>query len=780
MVICGREFSDELISRISATIESEPAISRRELSRRVCRWMDWTAPNGSLKDMTCRTVLLKLHRRELIRLPEPQDSGLFVAREQTPLDIPDGIERISCGLEQLGDIVLVSIDSGQRRLSRIWNGLMGTFHYLGSGPLCGAQMRYLIKSSSYGWIGGLAFSAPAWRASARDRWIGWTDAARRQNLSMVICNSRFLLVPKVPHLASHILAQAGRRVRDDWNARYGIEPVLLETYVDAEKFQGTCYRAANWLHIGSTQGRGRMDRQHARRLSVKDIYVFPLTRYARDILCASPHDGPPAEQIRLTPPADLQDEPKDWVEEELGRADFNDGRLTKRLVSIARDLYARPQANIPQACQTRSKTKAAYRFFANPETTMEQVLQPHYQSTLGRVAKEGVVLAVQDTTTLNYSAHPATADLGPIGKSKDGSIGLILHDTMAFTPEGTPLGLLDVQCWARDPEQFGKKKLRHQLPIEQKESYKWLKSFQAVSDAQKRCPNTMLVSVGDREADIYELFELAHADPTGPKFLVRAMHNRTLAHEQGQLWETVSSQEVCARIGVRVPRRGSKPARDALLDIRFASLALKPPVRKSRSPELPVWVVQALEADETAQGEPVEWMLVTTCEVADSAQAVERVGWYHGRWGIEVYHRTLKSGCKIEERQLGAADRIEACLAIDMVVAWRVYHLTKLGRETPDVPCTVFFEDHEWKALTTYWTKSPVLSGTPPTLREAVRLTAQLGGFLGRKCDGEPGTKSLWLGLQRLDDLAAMYLCFLSIVVPLPQPSPVSSNPGYG
>lgn len=779
MVICGREFSDELIGRISATIEAEPAISRRELSRRVCRWMDWTAPNGNLKDMSCRTALLKLQRRRLVRLPEPQGSGLFIPRGQAPLGIPDGIDRVSCALEQLGDIALVPIDPGQRARSRIWNTLMDTFHYLRSGPLCGAQIRYLIGSSVYGWIGGLAFSAPAWRCAARDRWIGWTDEARRKNLSMIICNSRFLLVPTVPHLASHILGRVTRRIREDWNARYGIEPVLIETYVDREKYRGTCYRAANWLPIGATRGRGRMDRFHTQSLSVKDLYILPLTRHARAILSFT--GGTPArEPLRCAATTGQENQHEDWAQEEFGGADFHDSRLSKRLVSIARDLYARPQANIPQACQTRSKTKAAYRFFAHRETTMKQILQPHYQSTLTRVAKETVVLAVQDSTTLNYSPHPATEGLGPVGKSLDGAIGLIVHDTMAFSPDGTPLGLLDVQCWARDPKQFGKKKLRHELPIEQKESYKWLKSFHAAAEAQKKCPNTLLVSVGDREADIYELFELAHADCGGPKLLVRAMHNRTLAHEQGQLWETVSSGEICARICVRVPRRGARPARDAMLDIRFARLTLKPPVRKSKSPELPVWAVQARETDETAQGKPIEWMLVTTCEVADAKQAVERVGWYQSRWPIEVYHRTLKSGCKIEERQLGAADRIEACLAIDMVVAWRVHHLTKLGRETPDVPCTVFFEDHEWKALKTYWTKKPVLSGPPPPLREAVRLTAQLGGFLGRKCDGEPGAKSLWLGLQRLDDLSEMYLCFVSMVVPHLQPPPVSSNPGYG
>ena len=176
----------------------------------------------------------------------------------------------------------------------------------------------------------------------------------------------------------------------------------------------------------------------------------------------------------------------------------------------------------------------------------------------------------------------------------------------------------------------------------------------------------------------------------------------------------------------------------------------------------------------------MEWLLLTTMEVTTFEQAVEKLAWYTVRWGIEVYHRTLKSGCKIEERQLGTADRIETCLAIDMIVAWRIVYLTRLGRDTPEVPCTVYFEEAEWKALTAYITQTPVPPERTPTLREATRAVASLGGFLGRKGDGEPGTKSLWIGLQRLDDLTAMWKIMNPIYVPHPRKPPVSSNPEYG
>ena len=178
---------------------------------------------------------------------------------------------------------------------------MEKFHYLGVGPLCGAQIRYLIKSSSCGWLGGLAFSGSAWRVAARDRWIGWSEEARKENLSKVICNSRFLLVPKIPNLASYILSRVVHRIKDDWNARYAIEPALIETYVNRQKFQGTCYQAANWRHIASTKGRGRMDRAHSQYGEIKDVYALALTKYFREILCTPIWAQPYPSLCKLRP-----------------------------------------------------------------------------------------------------------------------------------------------------------------------------------------------------------------------------------------------------------------------------------------------------------------------------------------------------------------------------------------------------------------------------------------------------------------------------------------------
>jgi len=723
--------------------------------------------------MSCRVVLLKLDRRGVIELP-PLTQRVTGSKDKKFCEPTPTPEPIECSLKELGGVELVRVNSAESQASRCWNELMERYHYLGSGPLCGAQLRYLIKSGKGQWLGGLAFSASAWRIQARDHWIGWSDRARKENLHKVVSNSRFLICPwvKVQNLASHVLAQAISRLRADWQERYGFEPVLLETFVDRSRFLGSSYRAANWQYLGKTSGRGRQDRKKTFSLSKKDVYVYSLSKQAREVLC---NVGPTAK-----PEPHPREKYDDWAQEEFGEAGLHDERLNRRLLTLAHDFYERPQANLPQACQSRAKTRAAYRFFDHPKITMDKLLQSHYEVTLKRISEEKIILVVQDTTTVNYSAHPLTEGLGPISPKSQGVVGLVLHDSMAFNLAGTPLGLLDVQCWARDPKQFGKRQFRHELSIEHKESQKWLKSFNKVSEAKKRCFNTTLISVADREADIYEFFHLALKDPCGAQLLVRAEHNRLLADGQGRLWEHMAKQPVAGTAVLSVPRQGKRAPREARLEVRFGRVKLTPPSRKLEFKELDITAIVAQEIDCRQGIEPLEWMLLTTIAVENFDEAVEKLSWYAKRWGIEVYHRTLKSGCKIEERQLGSADRLEACLAIDMVVAWRIFHLTKLGRETPDVPCSVFFEEAEWKALYCFVRQDPKPPDQPPTLKEAVRMVAGLGGFLGRRSDGEPGTKSLWLGIQRLDDIAATWKFMALNFAPHLLSSPVSSNPGYG
>lgn len=744
----GRTFSQEILTRIGEAVSAEPEISRRQLSLRVCEWMEWRNPAGRLQEMSCRKSLSELHRRGVIALPAITRRYAF--REARQHVAPPPLASVECALAELGEVEIVRVTSSAG--SALWRGMMDAYHYLKSGPLCGAQLRYLVQSERYGWIGGLSYSACARRVECRDVWIGWTETARRRNHILVVNNSRFLIPPsvRVQHLASFVLARCQRRLADDWEAVYHYRPVLLETYVERGRFAGTCYRAANWTAVGTTGGRGRQ----GTGATIKDLYVLPLSGGWQQALCREA-DG--RVQIRTVQPARP---PRDWIEAELGGANMGDARLTARLLQMTGRFYDKPTANIPQASGSTMAAKAAYRFLDNEKVEWRAILAPHYAATEERMREAPLVLVAQDTTTLNYSTHPHTRGLGPIGTDSEAVRGLMVHDTLAFTPQGTPLGLLDLQCWAR--EGIGSKQVRHQKPIEEKESFKWVKSYQAVSTLAKRCRKTTLVVMADREADLHEVFAAKAKTPHGAELLIRAERSRNRKildddHSSDFLWTVLTQQPVLGLREILIPPGEKRAARQAILAVRTRPVTLKPPARSAHLSPVAVWAVLAQEINPPAEVEGLEWMLLTTVEVKHKADAFERLEWYAKRWGIEVYHRILKSGCRVEARQLENVRRLCNCLAIDLVVAWRIYHLTTLGRETPDVPCTVYFTPTEWQALTTFVNKTKTPPDLPPSLNEAVRLLGRLGGHLGRTGDGPPGTEVLWRGMARLADIEFAY-----------------------
>ena len=366
-----------------------------------------------------------------------------------------------------------------------------------------------------------------------------------------------------------------KRLVVDWRSRYDEEPVLVETFVDPSQYEGTCYRAANWTELGLTRGRGRQDRRSEFRLEPKQILVYPLQADWQMILCEGRTPLPVPLPVPKAPGV------VDWAVEEFGGCELGDSRLTDRLQTMARDFFAQPTANLPQSCGSRAKTKAAYRFLDHEGTSMEKVLQPHYLATESRIKRQSVVLAVQDTSSVNYSGLKETEGLGPIGTTVDGAQGLHLHSTLTFNVAGTPLGLIDAQCWRRDPAEFGKK--RNKLSIEEKESNKWLKSYRAAADVQMRCPDTTIVSGGDREADIYELFYQATIEhPKGAKLLIRAAKDRHVQGAHTRLWETLEQQPLAGEQVLQVPRSGNKKsqAREAHMEIRYAQVTLRAPQGK--------------------------------------------------------------------------------------------------------------------------------------------------------------------------------------------------------
>ena len=768
----GREFSVEMLGRIEALAGSAPEMGLTGVAVQVCQWQHWTRATGEPAVASCAKALRTLQERGRLVLPWPKrkHSGI---RAVTPAVVLPGLQQsIEGSVKRLVGLEVLLVEQGRSTNGDLFKEMVGGYHYLGYQRLVGQQLRYLLRCRQ-GWLGAIWFAASAYQVAARDEFIGWTKDARLAHLSEVVGNARFVLLPwvRVKNLASKVLSLVTKRLAQDWQDRYGYRPLLVETFVDRQRFRGTCYRGARWTYVGRTQGRGRQDANREAALASKDILVCPLTDGWQRRLCRIP----PRKKARASTQPDVGGATgarHSWVEQEFSDTPFRDPRLHERLIVMLKDFWSRPQGSILQACSgSVPKVRAAYRFLNHQAVTMEKILQPHIASTVERIREacaDSVVLAVQDTTTLNYTARLQTDGLGYIGTSPDGAQGYLVHDTLALTPEGLALGLLDVQAWARKNEDFGKKKQKSR-PIEAKESIKWLKSFEAVAEAQRLLPKTRVVSVGDREGDVFELFALARSRRDHPELLVRAEHDRYVEHEgkRKKLWEAIESTDIQCHQIVDVPRRTARRqtkgqrARRADLGLRFARMSLLPPqgmAQKERP--IPVWVIQAVEQAPPRQVEPLEWVLLSTLPVTTVAEAQEKLHWYTCRFLIEVYHKTFKSGCGIEERQHHRIESLQNALALDMVVAWRIMYLLGLGRSTPNVPCTVVFEQDEWKALYAFVNETVRVPDETPTLSDAMAMVARLGGFLGRKSDGHPGVVSAWKGLTRLEDITVAWRIF--------------------
>jgi len=281
MRYCGREFSEEEVGWIRDLISTSPRISRRALSIRFCEHWGWRKPDGGLKEMSCRVALLKMHRQGLILLPAPKGilNKAHVHTQRSFLTLPKPAVR------KKARECCLRLEVVERPGLKLWNEFIDRYHYLGYTTLPGAQLRYFVKDEDE-ILALLGFSAAAWKTAPRDAFVGWDPDRRKQNLHLVVNNSRFLVLPWVQsrNLASRILSLAGKKLPYDWEARYHYRPVLLETFVEKERFEGTCYKAANWIYVGDTRGRGKLDVRHEHKEPVKAVFVCPLDRRYRDRL----------------------------------------------------------------------------------------------------------------------------------------------------------------------------------------------------------------------------------------------------------------------------------------------------------------------------------------------------------------------------------------------------------------------------------------------------------------------------------------------------------------
>ena len=446
-----------------------------------------------------------------------------------------------------------------------------------------------------------------------------------------------------------------------------------------------------------------------------------------------------------------------WACAEMRHADLGDARRVQRLIRIVAAASQNPEESIPGLfANNPHAAKAAYRFFDNDGVEAQAILRAHAQATVDRIraADLALVLLVEDTTQFDFTKHHATTGLGSTGAP--GLNGFFLHNTLALEPAaGMPLGVLDANWWVRDDPPGEPRPSKR--AIEDKESGRWLDALRRSTEALP--PSLRTLTIADREADIFEF--LSCARDLGRHVLVRAHHDRNVLvdGEARGLWEAARAAEPLGVVTFTVPRDGDRPERRATAVLHVAQVDVRPP--KHLAPRqlapVPICAVLLQEIDAPTGQAPISWLLLTSLPIDSIEQADQCVLWYTYRWAIERFHFTLKSGGNYEKLQLQTADRLWRALAVYMIVAWRLLWVDLVARTHPDAPCTTFLQDDEWKALWCHRRKVPVAPPTPPDVRTAVRWLAMLGGFLGRKRDGEPGVKTLWRGLRRLQDLVEMW-----------------------
>ena len=464
-----------------------------------------------------------------------------------------------------------------------------------------------------------------------------------------------------------------------------------------------------------------------------------------------------------------------WAAEEFAEVKLGDKRLDARLIKLCDRFSDAPESPINQACVDWAETKAAYRFFQNNKVEVGKMLAAHRCKTAQRTKEHKTVLALQDTSYFVYTNHPKTEGLGKMSLKKGKNVkniysnGLIMHTCLAVTTKGLPLGLLDQKIFSRKLRKKDNKKEKPHanLPIEEKESYRWL---EALENTKEVTGCTRIVTVCDREADLYDFFLRSHQ--IDAPVLVRANADRTINRKSRyaekdvkKLWENMRKQPDSGSYVVEIVKRSKskhakeREARTATVSVRFGSFTLNPPrnsIRYSteKLPDIEMHAVYVLETNPPDGEEAIEWMLLTNLPVMSYEDAYEKVLWYCLRWRIEMYFKVLKSGFRVESCRLGHADRLVKYLIVMSIVAWRLFMITLIARTDPTTPCSTFLTDQEWKVLFLRANTNKPIPKKTPTIGIVVIWIAKLGGYLARTNDGPPGSITLWRGWKRLVDLS--------------------------
>ena len=449
-----------------------------------------------------------------------------------------------------------------------------------------------------------------------------------------------------------------------------------------------------------------------------------------------------------------------WVDEELAGCTFRDERLGRRLRKMLDQMSGAVGEPIPLACQDWANTKAAYRFLSNEAVTENEILAGHFQSTRTRAeAVDGPILVLQDTTEFSYRrARPeriGAITVAPSRKEEDGRFrlhticGVLMHSSLAVTTEGLPLGLSAIKFWTRSKFKGTAALKRHinltRTPIEGKESFRWLENMRQSSMLLMRPER--LIHVGDRENDIYEFF--CEAQSVGTHFLVRTCVDRLAGDGRHTVADEMAEVTVAGEHRVQLAE-----GQEAVVELRYKRVRVLPPIGKQkRYPALDLTIISARERDEPDGRPRIDWKLITDLPVESAEDAVEKLKWYALRWKIEVFHKTLKSGCRAEDARLRTAERLVNLIAVFCIVSWRIFWMTMINRTAPESSPELVLTRPEISALDQLEARRQKPPRDRRSLSAYLTQIARLGGYLGRANDPPPGNVVIWRGWSRLTDI---------------------------
>jgi hypothetical protein len=457
-----------------------------------------------------------------------------------------------------------------------------------------------------------------------------------------------------------------------------------------------------------------------------------------------------------------------WAEEEFETIDLGDRRLNKRTIHIVENLGLAPGRTIPQSFKTWGEIKACYNFCGNDLVSSEKLFAPHIEKTKERIREYPVVLLPSDTTDANYTTKKVMENKERLDNKQN---GLWIHATTAVTPDRLTLGIVQVNFWHRQPEVAEKdsksRTARDKTPIEQKESYRWLQSYLNACEIAREIPETQIVNITDREGDIIEIFEASIKQAEQGKsayFIIRSQYDRLLEEDEttkkmhNKLRQRLKETDALGELEFSIPPTETRKGRKVVQKIKAISVTLKP--RHKKLKKIKVNAVMAIEENPPEGEKPLIWIFITNLPINDYDDVCKIIKYYLCRWEIELFFKTLKSGCKIEERQLQTADKMKVLITIFMILAWRVIYTMMLGRVCSEMSAGDIFEEPEWKSVYKILNKKKALPKKPPKLGEFIIMVAQLGGYVDKKGAGPPGVKTMWKGMARMVDFAIAWEAF--------------------